>query len=67
MRTFDKIPDEFPAVSKLPPLSHLKNWGFFHGSHLLFVFAYTKTMNVTTNGAESWAKVVQEMQWRCEN
>lgn len=30
----------------------------------LFVFAYTRVMNVTINGAESRVKVVQEMQWR---
>lgn len=32
----------------------------------LFVFACTRMMNVTTNGAESWVKVAQEMQWRCK-
>lgn len=32
----------------------------------LFVSVYTRMMNVTTNGAESWVKVVQEMKWRCK-
>lgn len=32
----------------------------------LFVFAYTRMMNVTTYRAESWMNAVQEMQWRCK-
>lgn len=67
MRIFFRILDEFSTVSKLPPLSFIWKTGVFSMAiTCLFVSAYTKMMNVTTNGAESWVKVAQEMQWRCK-
>lgn len=72
MRTFGKISKEFPAFSKLPPLSRLESClvvgCFFPRKGMAvgcqFIFSYAQVMNVTTNGAEACVKLVQEVLWR---